>query len=130
MLFADIISGLISPITSIVTNYQTNKAKKQARKDMLEDAKVKGEIARIDKITSGELDYDIEAQRQMKYSWKDEYLVIVLTLPFIFSFIPVAQDHVIIGWEYIAKAPDWYQWSFMGIIIATFGLRTMAKFKR
>jgi len=125
----NILAGLISPITDTINTYQNNKAKKQERADRLEDAKVQGEIDRIAKITSGEIDYDVEAQRQMQYSWKDEYLVIVLSMPFICSFIPEVQDYIITGWTYISKAPDWYQWSFMGVIIATFGLRTMAKLK-
>ena len=127
-MWRSILGSLITPITDTVNTWQNNKAKKQERKDLLEDAKVQGEIARIAQITSGEINYDIEAQRQMQYSWKDEYLVIVLTLPFICSFIPQVQDHIITGWEYVGQAPEWYQWSFMGIIIATFGLRTMAKF--
>jgi len=126
----NILGSLVSPISNTINTWQNNRAKAQERKDKLEDAKVQGEITRIAKITSGEIDYDVEAQRQMQYSWKDEYLVIVLTLPFICSFIPEVQDYIITGWEYVSKAPDWYQWSFMGIIIATFGLRTMAKFKK
>jgi len=125
----NILGGLISPLTGLISNYQTNKAKKQERKDRLEEAKVQGEIDRINKVTSGEIDYDVEAQRQMEKSWKDEYLVLLLSMPFIGSFLPQVQDYVIVGWGYLAKAPEWYQWCFMGVIIATFGLRTMAKLK-
>ena len=122
-------TALIAPITNIIGNWQNNRAKKQERKDKIEDAKVTGEITRIAKLAEGGLDYDVEAQRQMQYSWKDEYLVIVLSLPFIFSFIPVAQDYVITGWQYLQEAPDWYQWAWLGVISATFGLRMWSKRK-
>lgn len=68
-------------------------------------------------------DYDIEALKQQKNSWKDEYLTLIMSLPIILSFVPVVQENIATGWEYVALAPDWYVLSFLGIVAATFGLR-------
>ena len=120
---ANIISGLVSPITNVVTKWQDGRQKKAERKDRIAEARCVGEITRLQKQADGDINYDIEAQRQMQYSWKDEYLMFVLSLPFIGNFIPVVQDYVKVGWIYSAGAPQWYQWAFTGVICATFGLR-------
>ena len=44
------------------------------------------------------------------------------------SFIPGSQDYVLTGWEYVQQAPDWYQYSFMGAVAASLGIRWAFKF--
>ena len=68
-------------------------------------------------------DYDLAALTASTTSWKDEYLTILLSAPVIGSFVPGIQDYVVRGWDYLAKAPAWFQMSFIGVIAATFGLR-------
>jgi hypothetical protein len=77
----------------------------------------------------GELDWDMLALEQSQHSLKDEWLLLILSLPFLGSFIPGIQDYVVNGWDYISRAPMWYQWSFIGIIAASFGLRWLFKGK-
>lgn len=68
-------------------------------------------------------DYDMAALNASSSSWKDEYLTILLSAPVIGSFVPGVQDYVVRGWDFLAKAPLWFQTSFIGVIAATFGLR-------
>jgi hypothetical protein len=42
-----------------------------------------------------------------KSSWKDEWFVIVLSIPLILAFIPGAEGWVDRGFEQLSKAPDW-----------------------
>jgi len=114
---------LASPLTTWLEGRAKRQVLKEEGKIRLEEAKVRGAELRAERAASAEANYDLEAMRQMQYSWKDEYLLIILSLPFLASFIPVVQDYVITGWGYISQAPDWYQWSFLGVIAATFGLR-------
>ena len=51
----------------------------------------------------------------------------IFSLPFIGSFIPNVQDYVSVGFDYLNKAPSWYQWAYMGMVAATFGLRGWIK---
>lgn len=117
----DFLKVLASPIAAVANSFL------EIRKIKAEGAVKKAEaiVEKEIKIIQNEIDYDTTAMDGTKYSWKDEYLVIILSLPFIGSFIPKIQDYVSVGWEYVAKAPDWYQWCFYGAIIATFGLRWM-----
>jgi hypothetical protein len=61
---------------------------------------------------------------QMQHTWKDEYLLILISIPVILAFIPYMVPYVTAGFAVLTGLPMWYQWSFTGIIAATFGLRT------
>jgi len=114
------------------------KGRNEQAKAKLEIKKIEaqGKIEQAKALAQMEAEYDNYAQLAMKTTWKDEYLVIILTLPFIISFL-TPYIAVLFGidltiqlanaWKLVGSAPEWYQWSFMGIIIATFGLRWMSK---
>jgi hypothetical protein len=120
--------AVISGVTSLASSYMDTRKVKTEHKAKVEQARVNAEINRIEKSAQSDQDYDLEALRQTRYSWKDEYVLVIITLPFIGSFIPHIQEHVLKGWEYIAKAPDWYQWCFMGAVAASLGIRWAFKF--
>ena len=66
-----------------------------------------------------------------KSSWKDEWFVIVLSIPLVLAFIPGAEGWVDRGFEQLSKAPDWYFYSLGIAISASFGVRgAQAFFKR
>ena len=68
-------------------------------------------------------DYDTVAVQGMAQSWKDEFLVSVFTLILLGNFLPGVQDYVLIGWGYLEKAPEWFTYSYMGMVAASFGTR-------
>ena len=70
-----------------------------------------------------EADWDTNAQQDMKTSWKDEFYVILCSIPLIMAFIPDMQDIVLKGFETLDKTPDWYMLLVTGIVASVFGLR-------
>lgn len=114
---------LVAPLNTWLKGRAKLSEIKQEGKIRVIEAKVRGQELRAQREAEAEANYDLEAMRQMQFSWKDEYLLFILSLPFIGSFIPKVQDYVITGWGYISQAPPWYQWSWLGVIAATFGLR-------
>lgn len=98
----------------------------------IEKIRVQGQLEHAKNLAQIEAEYDNYAQLAMRHSWKDEYLVIILSLPFLISFATPyialwlgvdLTTQLAAAWAAVGTAPDWYQWSFMGIIAATFGLR-------
>ena len=78
-----------------------------------------------------EADWDLEAMRGSKDSWKDEWFVIILSLPFIASFIPQLQPYVKEGFVILERdCPDWYKAALGVAIAASFGMRSFAKLRR
>ena len=63
-----------------------------------------------------------------KSSWKDEFFVIVLSIPLILAFIPGAEGIVDRGFEQLHKAPDWYFYSLGIAISASFGVKGYKQF--
>ncbi len=122
------LTSLFKPVSDVVNKWQDGRQKKAERADRIEEARVVGQIALINKHAEGDGNADLEAMRQMQFSWKDEYLTIIFTMPFIASFIPSdrVQAAMVAGWAAVAETPEWYQWCLVGIVIATFGLRSWA----
>ena len=58
-----------------------------------------------------------------KDSWKDEYLVVVLTLPAILVFVPSLTQHVREGFAVLETLPQWYQYLLFIAVTSSFGVR-------
>lgn len=83
------------------------------------------------KLASTEADWDLVAQRQAQYSWKDEFITLVWFAPMIVAWFAPKEA---MNWiQFVTKLPYWYQFGMFGILSATFGLRWYFKqqnFKR
>ena len=77
-----------------------------------------------------EADWDTNAQQDMKTSWKDEFYVVLFSIPRIMAFIPDMQDIVLKGFETLNKTPDWYMLLVTGIVASVFGLRWLISRKK
>ena len=93
-------------------------------------AKSEAKIAIQARIATGEIDYNVAAQRGMAASWKDEFLVVWFTIVMSLNFYPPAQPFMEKGWKFMqASTPDWFAYCFVGIVVATFGLKGWKIFK-
>jgi|TARA_R100000458_G_scaffold35575_1_gene32978 uncharacterized protein YdcH (DUF465 family) len=122
-----LIGPIVSAVSSVATSFMDERKVKTEHKAKIAEAKVDAEIKRLQRHADAEVNYDIEALKQQQYSWKDEYALLVITLPFLGSFIPEVQEYVLKGWEYVAKAPEWYSYTFIGAISASLGIRWATK---
>ena len=68
-------------------------------------------------------DWEQLQARAAESSWKDEYLTLILSAPFIAAFYPGAVPYIKAGFDAMAQTPEWYQWSFMAAICASFGIK-------
>jgi hypothetical protein len=120
-----IIGPIIKTIGSLGTSWLENRKAKAAGKIAITNAKI---AARVKK-EEAKANMDLSAMDNMRFSWKDEYLVILLTMPLIACFIPGLADYVAAGFDILKyNTPDWYKWALSGMIAATFGLRTWKGF--
>lgn len=61
--------------------------------------------------------------------WSDEYLVLIVTFPFIACFIPGLDQVAQAGIDNFEKMPEWYQGIFGTVVLAVFGLDKVMKWK-
>lgn len=92
------------------------------------EARVNGEVQRALTVTEGDAKYDIAVAEQMESSWKDEWFVILLSIPAVLCFTGHwGASTVTDGFEALSKTPEWYQYAFLGAIIASFGLKSIIR---
>ena len=118
------------PIVKSIAGYIGDHfEKKRERKLIRMEADISLETKRQEAIMKkdlAEIDWDLQQVKNQAGSWKDEYMVIVLSMPFIGSFIPEIQDHILVGFQYLEQAPDCYLAAWALAVAASFGFRAHA----
>ena len=94
----------------------------------LTEAEAKAKILLSEKTSVA--DWERIMAENSQSSWKDEFFVIVLSIPLILAFVPGAEGIVDRGFEQLQKAPDWYFYSLGLAISASFGVKGYKQFIR
>jgi len=120
--------GLLKPFLGLATDIvggivETKKAK--AKQKLI---KIEAETQVIQQQIKGEIDWDVEAIKGSKESWKDEYLTILFSIPLLLCFLPFTVEYVERGFAALAMTPDWYKYTLGVIVSASFGIKGASKF--
>tara|TARA_E500000081_G_scaffold2235_1_gene2398 strand:- start:3397 stop:3777 length:381 start_codon:yes stop_codon:yes gene_type:complete len=120
--------GLLKPFLGLATDIvggivETKKAK--AKQKLV---KIEAETQVIQQQIKGEIDWDVEAIKGSKESWKDEYLTILFSIPLLLCFFPFTVEYVERGFAALAMTPDWYKYTLGVIVSASFGIKGASKF--
>ena len=117
---------LIGPIVSAVATLGGQWLKNKGEKA---EAKHTRELRAI----NGEIDLDNTSANDMRHSLKDEWLTLVFTTPIVVIFVSAIIDspetiaRMVEGVQVLSTLPEWYQWCILGIVAASFGIRTFNK---
>ena len=120
----------IAPLASLATTWLEGTVEKSKAKTNAEVAFKNAEAIVYQKKATADIDWDLEAIKASNNSWKDEWLVILFSIPMIMAFIPGLEGVVARGFEQLEMMPDWYQYSLGVIIAASFGIRSASKLFR
>ena len=90
--------------------------------------KIKAETEVLQQQIKGEIDWDVEAIKGSRESWKDEYLTILFSIPLLLCFLPFTVEYVERGFAALAMTPDWYKYTLGVIVSASFGIKGASKF--
>ena len=94
---------------------------------LLEQARAAVEMAKAGQVI--EADWDTNAQKQMQFSWKDEFLMVLLFSPVVMLFGSAFleniefQNKIIGAVKALEQFPMWYVTMLLGIVAAVYGLR-------
>ena len=121
-------TALISPIASLAGTWLEGKVETKKAETATKVAKAKAEAVIMEKKATGEIDWDLEMARGSQSSWKDEWLVILFSIPLILALIPGMEEVVANGFSQLEAMPQWYQYSLGVIVAASFGVRSATKF--
>ena len=93
---------IVKSLGSLASSYVDGKVQTQ---------KVKAEIQK--KQLTGEIDWDLEAIKATQSSWKDEWITILLSIPFLLCFInDDTRQMAFAGFQALEQAPAWYTYRF------------------
>lgn len=125
MLWDSIVGSLIGKVAPAVAGYYQTKLELKAQ---VEIETLKGKIAWEQALTkraseSEGRDHEWEIESIKNSGWKDEWVLIVLSIPMILVFFPWTQPYIATGFEHLQQTPDWYRWLTTMIYAATFGIR-------
>jgi len=127
-----LIRTLGGAIVNGVSNYFTTKqeikkVEVEANKEVIV-ARAKATINRLQRESEQDFDLNRMAVENMKNSWKDDFILIIITMPFIMLFIPEYQAIAINGLEAMdINTPIWYQIMVISIFLSIYGLRDILK---
>ena len=120
-----IVGKLLGGFAPEVVGYYKQKV---ALKHEQEIAKIRGKIAweeaqtkRAEASEGRDADWELESIRNS--GWKDEMVIIILSIPMVGTFIPGIQPYIQTGFDQLGTTPEWYRWLVVMIYAATFGIR-------
>lgn len=113
--------GIAEPVATYFTRKAELSAAKHKAKLEFETAKGERQARLIEQGLAADATWEIE---QIKNSgWKDEYVLIVLSIPMIGCFVPPLAPHILKGFEILETTPPWFRWLTIMIFAATYGIR-------
>ncbi|RTZ16872.1 hypothetical protein EJ063_08785 [Vibrio aquaticus] len=105
--------------------YNRNKAEALKRKDELDKEKHQARVRRLQKGEEQASSLDEVSIRER--GLKDEFLMLVVFVPLILSFIPGYAPYIEQGFEALQNIPEPYWYVVSAIVIDTLGMRAMLR---
>jgi len=87
-------------------------------------ARVAGERAKEARAIAADTnDHEWSLLQIQNSGWKDEFVLIVVSTPFILGFVPGMDKYVHAGFNNLANTPVWYQVMIVTIFFAIYGIK-------
>jgi hypothetical protein len=98
---------------------------KQRTKQLMSDAQMR----HAEKMSTGEIEYKAKVIESNDKGWKDEFVLVLISVPIlilgysVFTDDPEIRNRLDMFFEYFKELPYWYQAIFIGIVSAIYGLK-------
>ncbi len=123
------LTALIGPIADLAGTWLNGKVEEKKAQSATKVAKAQAEAVVMQKKATGEIDWDLKMADASASSWKDEWLVIIFSVPLVLSFCGEWGRNIVDdGFAALSTMPDWYQYTLGVIVAASFGVRSATKF--
>ena len=123
------IQAFIGPIANLAGSWLQGKADKTAAEAKLKltEAETKSKILLSEKTSVA--DWERIMAQGTQNSWKDEYLVLLFSIPLVLSFCgEFGRSAVANGFAALESMPEWYQYTLGVIVASSFAVRSATKF--
>ncbi len=124
-MWSSIVGALLGKVAPKVADYYIKKQELKQEVE-LEIIRGKAEYEKAKTLRAAQSegrDHEWELASIRNSGWKDELVIVVLTIPLVLVFIPYTSTFVLDGFKILDTTPDWYRWMIVMIYAATFGIR-------
>lgn len=111
---------------TVVEGWQERKNAQLTSDLRIVEAKTQATIKRLEVGQTADIAW--ENLSIEKSGWKDEYLLILFSIPLVMCFVPGWDKYVTAGFESLKGTPDWYQWAIGIMVASAYGYRKIADF--
>lgn len=124
------IGQLLGPVANLAGTWLNGKVEEKAAQNKVKVAKAEAEAAIMVSAATSEAEWDRIMANASANSWKDEYLVLLFSIPLILSFLPFewAKEAVTDGFTALEQMPEWYSYTLGVIVASSFAVRSATKF--
>ena len=123
---------MIFDVVKLAIGAGTHIMKNRQQRKMLESDAA---MLHAQKMASGEIEYQQVVRQSNDKGWKDEFVLILISLPIllliwsVFSDDPMIKEKIDIFFVQFAALPMWYQMLFVGVVGSIYGLMGVDIFK-
>jgi len=114
-----LINALISPLKT----FQDNRARKNELVELRHQKTIEG----VQKAEASEFQADMVRTEGLKGTWKDEYVLILLSIPVIMCFVPGYDGYVLAGFIALDATPTWFQYMIISVFSVSAGVPLASK---
>lgn len=126
-IFATLGTAIISGITGYFKDKNEIKKVEVEAEKMLVLAKAEAEANKMKRESEQDYDLDKIAMNAMDKSWKDEFLLILFSIPIAMCFFPEYRQYVEDGFKTLKIIPEWFMYIYVAMIVVIYGLRGLLR---
>ena len=122
-----IVKGIFDHQAKVAEAKTQLKIAKFESRARIEEAKAQAAITMAQKAQDHEHEWERIMASMTEKSWKDEYILLLFSVPLWMSFIPPLAPFVSAGFAELEVAPDWYLQVVLAGAAVAYGLRNLTK---
>lgn len=120
-----IVGKLLGGFGEEVAGYYRDKQRLKHERELEKlRGKIEYEKAKTQRASESEgRDHEWESLSIQNSGWKDEWVLVILSIPLVLVFVPWTQETILQGFAALETTPEWFRWLIMLIYTAVFGIR-------
>lgn len=120
---ATVLGAVTGPVATYMTRRMELKAQEHENQMKVLIAQGDRQAALQSQGLTADANWEMEFAKQAATSWKDEYTLLVVSIPAVLAFVPGCAKLVAQGFVSLTATPLWYQIMLCSIFFATYGIR-------
>ena len=121
--------ALLGPLGSLASTWLSSKVETKAAETRMKVSEADAKAKIMLSAATSEADWEKIMAQGTQNSLKDEYLVLLFSIPLILAFCgDWGRQTVADGFAALSTMPDWYQYTLGVIVASSFAVRSATKF--